>query len=62
LEEQLGAVRGYQRANPVEKARCIGYLAGMALKAIEVGNLAARIEMLEAVLKQRNKDGKAWRG
>jgi hypothetical protein len=58
LEEQVEAVRGEQEAGTLEKARTIGYLAGVALKAIEAGNLAARIEMLEAVLKQRNRDGK----
>lgn len=59
LEEQVEAVRGEQEAGTLEKARTIGYLAGVALKAIEAGNLAARIEMLEMVLKQRNGDGKA---
>ena len=58
LEEQVEAVRGEQEAGTLEKARTIGYLAGVALKAIEAGNLAARIEMLKAVLKQRNGDGK----
>jgi hypothetical protein len=58
LEEQVEAVRGEQEAGTLEKARTIGHLAGVALKAIEAGNLAARIEMLEAVLKQRNRDGK----
>lgn len=37
----------------VQKARAIGYLAGIARKAIETGTLAARLEMLEAVLRQR---------
>jgi hypothetical protein len=59
LEEQVEAVRVEKEAGTLEKARAIGYLAGVALKAIEAGNLAARIEMLEAVLKQRNGDGKA---
>jgi hypothetical protein len=59
LGEQVAAVRADDQAGAVEKARAIGYLAGVALKAIEAGNLAARIEMLEAVLKQRNGDGKA---
>jgi hypothetical protein len=58
MEEQVQAVRGDGEAGALEKARCIGYLAGVTLKAIEAGNLAARIEMLEAVLKQRNGDGK----
>jgi hypothetical protein len=58
LEEQVEAVRAEQEAGTLEKARTVGYLAGVALKAIEAGNLAARIEMLEAVLKQRNGGGK----
>src|SRR5262249_1051603 len=58
LEEQVEAARGEPRGGTREKARGIGYLAGIALKAIEAGNLGARIEMLEAVLKQRNGDGK----
>jgi hypothetical protein len=54
LEEQIAAVRGDQEAGILEKARCIGFLAGVSLKAIDVGNLAARVEMLESVLRQRN--------
>ncbi len=54
LQEQVEAVRAEQEAGTLEKARVVGYLAGVALKAIEAGNLAARIEALEAVLKQRN--------
>jgi hypothetical protein len=54
IEEQVKAVRSDQEAGTLEKARTVGYLAVIALKAIEAGNLAARIEMLEAVLKQRN--------
>ena len=58
LESQIDAVRSDARAGRLEKARLIGYLAGIGLKAIETGNLEARIEMLEAVLKQRHKEGK----
>jgi aminoglycoside phosphotransferase (APT) family kinase protein len=58
LEEQVQAVRADTEAGTLEKARTVGYLAGVALKAIEAGNLAARIEMLEAILKQRGGDGK----
>jgi hypothetical protein len=58
LAEQVEAVRAEQGAGALEKARVVGYLAGVALKAIEAGNLAARIEALEAVLKQRNGEGK----
>jgi hypothetical protein len=59
LEEQVEAVRAEASAGALEKARAIGYLAGIAMRAIEAGNLAARIEMLEAVLKQRNGEDKA---
>jgi hypothetical protein len=58
LQEQVEAVRVEKEAGTLEKARTIGYLAGVALKAIEAGNLAARLEMLEAVLKQRNGESK----
>ncbi len=58
LGEQVEAVRGEQEAGTLEKARTVGYLAGIALRAIEAGNLAARLEALEAVLKLRNGDGK----
>ena len=53
LEEQVAAVRGEPNAGTLEKARCIGYLAGVALKAIEAGDLAARLEAVESVLKAR---------
>ena len=58
LGKQIDAVRADGEAGPLEKARLIGYLAGLGLKAIETGALEARIEMLEAVLKQRNGVGK----
>jgi hypothetical protein len=53
LEEQVGAVRGDDTLTTVERARTVGYLAGVALKAIEAGDLAARVEAVEAVLKGR---------
>jgi hypothetical protein len=56
IEEQVQAVRSEAEAGTLEKARTVGFLAGVALKAIEAGNLAGRVEMLEAVLKQRNGD------
>jgi hypothetical protein len=58
LQEQVQAVRSDKRASKLEKARTVGYLAGVLLRAIDAGNLAARIEMLERVLKRRNGDGK----
>src|SRR5687767_10027947 len=53
LAEQVQAVRDEQHAGTLEKARTIGYLAGIALKAIEAGDVAARLEAVEAVLKGR---------
>ena len=53
LEEQVGAVRGDSKLTTVERARTVGYLAGVALRAIEAGDLAARVEAVEAVLKAR---------
>jgi hypothetical protein len=53
LEEQIGALRTDSTLSTVERARAVGYLAGIALKAIEAGDLTARLEALEAVLKQR---------
>jgi hypothetical protein len=53
LQEQIGAVRAEKAAKTLEKARAIGYLGSIALRAIETGNLAARLEAMEAVLKQR---------
>jgi len=56
LEEQVEALRAEPWAGVVQKARAIGYLAGIARKAIETGNLAARLELLEAVLRQRKEN------
>ena len=53
LAEQVQAVRDEPEAGTLEKARCIGYLAGVTLKAIEAGDLAARLEALESILKTR---------
>jgi hypothetical protein len=56
LHEQVEAVRADGTITPLERARAIGYLAGIARKAIETGNLAARLEILAAVLKQRKEN------
>lgn len=53
LEQQIIAVGADADAGTLEKARVIANLAGVGLKAIEAGNLAARLEALEAALKQR---------
>lgn len=53
LEEQVELVRAAPEASALEKARAVGFLAGVALRAIEAGNVAARLEALEAALKHR---------
>jgi hypothetical protein len=56
LEEQIDAVRAETEAGTLEKARCIGYLASVALKAIEAGDVAVRLEALESALKMRKEN------
>ena len=58
LEEQVEAVRTAPWTSPLDKARAIAYLAGVARKTIEAGILSARIEMLETVLNQRKEPKK----
>jgi hypothetical protein len=58
LQEQVEAIRAEAGARTVEKARAIGYVAGIALKAIETGALAQRLEMLEARFEQRKVQGR----
>jgi len=53
LEEQVAAVRAAEDVGVLERARCIGYLAGVCLRAIETGQLAARLEALERALSGR---------
>ncbi len=55
VEEQIAEVRNDTEAGKLEKARCVGYLAGVALKAIEAGNVAARLEAVEFALKRRKR-------
>ena len=53
VEEQVNAVRADLALGTLERARCLGYLAGVALRAVETGDLEARLEALEGVLKAR---------
>jgi hypothetical protein len=53
LAEQVNAVRADVYADPAEKARTLGFLASVALRAIEAKDLAARLEAVERVLKLR---------
>ena len=57
IEEQVNAVRDEPEAGTLEKARAVGYLAGIALKAVEVADLSARVEAVERVLRGRRKAG-----
>ena len=53
VEEQVAAVRTDAEVKTLEKAPTIGFLAGVALKAVEAGNVAVRIEAIEVALKRR---------
>jgi hypothetical protein len=55
IEEQVNAVRRDPDLKSLERARCIGALAGVALRAVETGQLEQRLAALEAVLKARGK-------
>ena len=57
LTEQIQAVRADAKAGTLERARCVGYLAGIALKAVETADMAERVEALERVLKTRKEQG-----
>ena len=54
LGEQAEAVLNDTELGTAERARTIGYLSGVMLRAIELGNLAGRLESLEAALKTRS--------
>jgi hypothetical protein len=53
LAEQVNAVRAGAASEPNERARTLGFLAGLALRAMEGRDLAARLEAVERVLKLR---------
>lgn len=55
LNGQISAVDGDAEAGTLEKARCIGYLASLLLRAIETGDLAERLAALEKLIEERNK-------
>lgn len=51
LEDTINSVRGAE-ADALVKARCIGYLAGVTLKAVETANIEARLVDVEEMLRQ----------
>jgi hypothetical protein len=55
LAEQVNVVRSDVRADPAERARTLGFLASLALRAMESRDLTARLEAVERVLKLREK-------
>ncbi len=66
IEEQVNAVRADPTTDPTERARTLGMLAGLALRAMDSRDLAARLEAVERVLKlrkdaEREKDNRSKR-
>lgn len=59
IEEQVNEVRADVLADPAEKARTLGILSSVALRAIEAKDLAARLEAVERVLKLRKDEQQA---
>jgi hypothetical protein len=55
IEGQMAAVIGDEDLATVERARTVGYLGGVALRAIEAADLAGRVEAIEDVLGARAK-------
>jgi hypothetical protein len=55
IESQVAAVLADQTLGTAERARTAATLAGVALRAIEAGDLTGRLEALEAHLKGRSR-------
>ena len=53
LDEQIAAVRSDDDLGTAERARVVATLAGVALRAIEASDLAARVEAVERVVSAR---------
>jgi hypothetical protein len=53
IAEQVNAVRADPFTDSTEKARTLGMLSSVALRAMEAKDLAARLEAVERVLKLR---------
>jgi hypothetical protein len=60
LEEQIQAVGLAPWTNALQKAQAIGVLAGILRKVMEFNTVSNRVEMLEAVLKQRRIDRRPY--
>ena len=53
LGDQVRAVRDDESLGVLERARCIGFLASVALRAVEAADMTARVEAIEAAMKVR---------
>lgn len=53
LAEQINLLRSDLSLGTVERARTLGALAGVALRAVETADLEARLAALESVLELR---------
>jgi hypothetical protein len=62
VAEQVNAVRAEAEAGTLEKARCLGYLATIALRAVEVAELADRVDAMERALKDRKENPQSDNG
>jgi hypothetical protein len=58
LEEQVEALRAATGLSTVDRARVVRSLVGLALKAIETGTLARRIEVMEKVVQLYRQGGR----
>ena len=58
IEEQVNAVRADPYADPAERARTLGLLAGLSLRAMDSRDVTARLEAVERVLKLRKDEQK----
>jgi hypothetical protein len=54
LDQAIALAQTDERAKGIEKARALGSLASLGLRAVEARKLADRVDALERVLKSRN--------
>jgi hypothetical protein len=59
LAEQAEAVRQDVFADPLDRARTLALVAGLALRAMEAAGTRARLEAVERVLKLRRQEQRA---
>ena len=56
LERQVGAVLAAEGVDACTKARVVGFLAGIVLRASEAADLTARLDAIEQALAARDAD------